>query len=295
MKYTILKGISDIGVAAAVSTMKGEGPWKDPGPAGHLAYEGLGQALLDSVIYINNNTKFSDSIFQSEYSKDSESLSSFSPDRMVRPCQSHTDRILKVTEDMGGMGVTGPTPEPEADGLVTNIPGMVLCVVTADCVPVALLDPVHKAVGMVHSGWKGTAAGISVNALQMMEKEYGTDPSDVVISIGPHICKNCYEVGEELIPRFEEYFSPEDIKSFFIPVQAHKSAGTTAVTQGKYLLNMSQAISSSLIREGVCPDHIHISSRCTLEDPDLNSYRRCRRNGEDFDGRNLSAIVLLDK
>ena len=276
MRYTIMEGIPETGIAAAVSTLKGAGPWKNEGPEGRLAYESLGKVLKDDVIHINNYGK------------------SLVPDRMVRPHQAHTDRVVKVTEDMGGLGVIRPWPGPDADGLISNVAGMVLCVITADCVPVALLDPVQKAIGMVHSGWKGTAAGISLNALKMMEREYGTDPKDVVISIGPHICGDCYEVGAELIPRFEKLFSPEDIDSFFIPLEDNENHDENRDDKpGKYLLNLSRAISISLVQEGVRPENIHVSSRCTFQDPDLNSYRRCRKNGEEFKEQNLSAIVLL--
>ena len=286
MRYISMEGINEISVARGICSLKGEGPWKDMGPAGYQAYMTLGQALAG------------------------EDREAFLPERMVRPCQEHTDRVLIADESLAGMGVVKETAKPAADGLISNIPGMVLCVITADCVPVALLDPVKKAIGLVHSGWKGTAGLISVRALEMMRDNYGTDPADVIVSIGAHICGKCYEVGPELIPRFQDHYSMEDIHSFFIAKEiaekTHKdkmpenkiSKGT--ITEGKmserndkYLLNMSRAISCSLIREGIRESKIHISDRCTFEDPELNSYRRDRKEGLPFTGRNLSALVLL--
>ena len=258
MRYIDMEGINETGMARGICSLKGEGPWKDTGPAGYQAYLGLGQALAG------------------------EDKPGLLPERMVRPCQEHTTRVLTADESLAGMGVVGKTPQPAADGLITNIPGLVLCVITADCVPVALLDPVKKAIGLVHSGWKGTAGLISARALQMMKDHYGTNPEDVIVSIGAHICGHCYEVGPELIPCFEEQFSNEEIRSFFEPKE-----------NDKYLLSMSRAISCSLVREGIKESKIHISDRCTLEDPELNSYRRDRKEGQPFTGRNLTALVLI--
>ena len=294
MRYISMEGINETSVARGICSLKGEGPWKDMGPAGYQAYMTLGQALAG------------------------EDREAFLPERMVRPCQEHTDRVLIADESLAGMGVVKETAKPAADGLISNIPGMVLCVITADCVPVALLDPVKKAIGLVHSGWKGTAGLISVRALEMMRDNYGTDPADVIVSIGAHICGKCYEVGPELIPRFQEHFSTEEIHSFFIPRKtpgkiarkipgkipertlskdkiAHEAMAEEKISErdDKYLLNMSRAISCSLIREGIRESKIHISDRCTFEDPELNSYRRDRKEGLPFKGRNLSALVLL--
>ena len=253
MSYIVTEGIRQTGIAEGVCMMKGEGPWKELSPESYRAYESLGRLLGGA-----------------------------DPANMVRPCQKHTSHILKVDASMGGMGVVRKAPEPAADGLITDLPGMVLCVITADCVPVTLVDPVRKTVGIVHSGWKGTASEISARALQMMTEEYGTDPSDVIISVGPHICGKCYEVGAELIPRFEENFSPEDVKSFFIPK-----------SNGKYLLDMSRAILCSLLKEGVSEKKVHVSPLCTYEDSNLYSYRRSMKAGEAFTRQNLSAVVLL--
>jgi len=243
--------VNDTGAAFGVSTFKGEGPWKGLTEETFQAYESLGR-FLDT-----------------------------DPQHMVRPEQKHTDLVLKVDESMGGQGVLKEEPRPAADGLITDVPGMALCVVTADCVPVALVDPVRKAIGLVHSGWRGTAACISLKALKMMEREYGTKPGDVIVWIGPYICGKCYEVGEELIPHFQEFYTKKEILSFF-----------KAKDNGKYLLDMVRAITLPLVREGISLANVYQSGLCTFENAYLNSYRRDGKSSIPCTGRNLTALVL---
>ena len=251
LKYIAMDPINQTGAAFGVSTIKGGGPWKELSEEGFKVYKSLSDLLHTDTQH------------------------------MVRPEQKHTDVVLKVEESMGGQGVIRELPKPAADGLITNIPGMALCVLTADCVPVALADPVHRAVGMVHSGWRGTKARISLRALEQMEKEYGTNPADVIVWIGPHICRDCYEVGPELITEFAKNFSEEETRSLFHPKD-----------DSHYLLDMSLAIRIPLIAKGVPEENIFMSGKCTFEDKTLNSYRRDLRDGREFSGRNLSAIVV---
>ena len=93
------------------------------------------------------------------------------------------------------------------DGLVTNVPHIVLGVQTADCFPVLLVDKKHRAVGAFHAGWRGTVKRIVEKGLGVMRRQYGTEPQDVYAVIGPGIEKCCYEVGEEVRSRFESQFA----------------------------------------------------------------------------------------
>lgn len=105
------------------------------------------------------------------------------------------------------------SPEPGrliGDGLITNVPGIALGIMTADCFPVLLVDRKNKAVGAFHAGWRGTAQRISEKGLGIMRHEFGTRPQDVWAAIGPGIQQCCYEVGEEVKSQFESQFAYAD-------------------------------------------------------------------------------------
>lgn len=102
------------------------------------------------------------------------------------------------------------SPEPghlTGDGLITNVPGITLAIMTADCFPVLLVDRKNKAVGAFHAGWRGTVRRIAEKGLGIMRHEFGTRPADVWVAIGPGIQQCCYEVGEEVKNQFESQFS----------------------------------------------------------------------------------------
>jgi len=122
----------------------------------------------------------------------------FSPDKCQSADQVHGSRVVAVTD------VTGKAPEaacsrvPEADALITDRPGVLLCLRLADCVPVLLYDPVRRAVGIAHAGWRGTVAGIAAATVQAMADTFGTRPADLVAGIGPSIGPCCYAVSRDL-------------------------------------------------------------------------------------------------
>ena len=103
--------------------------------------------------------------------------------------QTHTANVRVITEEDRGNGITKPRPYTDVDGMVTNVPGLVLATFYADCVPLYFVDPVHRAIGLSHSGWRGTAAKIGKVTVEKMNEEYGTDPKDIYSAIGPSICR----------------------------------------------------------------------------------------------------------
>ena len=201
-----------------------------------------------------------------------------SPDRMVRVAQKHTDNILIADESCAGQGVTAAAPEGYYDGIITNTPGLIISVVTADCVPVFVLDPVNNAAAVIHSSRVCTAAGISVKALDMMKREYGTKASDVKVLLGPYICGSCYEVGEEVLGDFDRLYTEEEKNSFI-----RKKRGD------KYCLDLGQAILLQLLKAGISQDRYMDTSLCTNHGSDFWSWRR---TGDKL-GRNVSGIMLL--
>ena len=90
------------------------------------------------------------------------------------------------------------------DAMITNLPGFAIGVRTADCIPILLYDPVNKAAGAVHSGWRGTVAKILRNVISKMSSTYGTQPAELLAVIGPGICVDCFQVGEEVALNFKE-------------------------------------------------------------------------------------------
>ena len=117
-------------------------------------------------------------------------------DGFVLAAQTHTTNVHKVTLDNRGEKLR------DVDGLITDVPGLCLVTSYADCVPLYFLDPVHRAIGLSHSGWRGTVGKIGKETLRKMQVEYGTDPKDVIAAIGPSICQDCYEVSEDVIDQF---------------------------------------------------------------------------------------------
>ena len=94
--------------------------------------------------------------------------------------------------------------------------GLVLATFYADCVPLYFVDPVHHAIGLSHSGWRGTVAKIGAVTVRKMQETYGTDPADVYAAIGPSICQECYEVSEDVILEFKKSFAPEALGKTFL-------------------------------------------------------------------------------
>lgn len=104
--------------------------------------------------------------------------------------------------------IASKNDKPEAgDGLITNIPGILLSVKIADCLPVMVVDPMHHAIGVFHAGWRGTVQRIVEKGIGEMRKHFGSCPADLVAVIGPGIGKCCYQVGDELIDQFDSQFA----------------------------------------------------------------------------------------
>jgi polyphenol oxidase len=118
--------------------------------------------------------------------------------RMVNLRQIHSDLIHHISEIPEGP-LTG-------DGMVTNVPGILLGILTADCLPVILVDPKRRAVGVFHAGWRGTAKRIVEKGVGEMHRWFGTDPGDLRAAIGPGIRECCYTVGPEVRSAFEAQF-----------------------------------------------------------------------------------------
>ncbi|MCR5793485.1 MAG: peptidoglycan editing factor PgeF [Lachnospiraceae bacterium] len=171
--------------------------------------------------------------------------------------QVHSTNVVRVGKEniLGSVSDTKQPPQKllqGVDGMITNEPGVTLVTFFADCVPLFFVDTKNRAIGLVHSGWRGTAGKIGAIALEKMRKEFGTDPKDVVAAIGPSICKDCYEVSEDLLEEFRVSFTMEQCKRIFQPKGNHK-----------YLLDLWKANEILISEAGVLPENISVSGVCT--------------------------------
>ena len=124
--------------------------------------------------------------------------------------QTHTTNIRHVTGEDRGKGILRPRDYTDVDGMITDEPGIVLSTFYADCVPLLFVDPVKKAVGLSHSGWKGTAGCMGRKTVEAMQEAFGSRPEDILAGIGPSICRDCYEVSKDVAEVFQALFA-EDI------------------------------------------------------------------------------------
>ena len=180
--------------------------------------------------------------------------------------QKHTNYVHVATceEDLGVATVGNFTLHRQfVDGIVTDIPDALLTVFGGDCPPVYIIDPVRKAAGLVHAGWKGTLSKIPQVAIAQMTVKFGCDPADMYAAIGPGVCKDCYEMGDEVYEAFAEQWSKEDADRVL-----------SRYLGGKYHLDLREANRLTLVRAGVPADRIAISNVCTMCNVDtFYSYR----------------------
>jgi polyphenol oxidase len=201
--------------------------------------------------------------------------------------------------------ISAPPAEPgnsrKGDVLATASPGLLLAIQTADCIPILLVDPRHRAVAAIHAGWRGTLARIAPKTLGRMQMEFSTKPADILAAIGPGIGQCCYEVGPDVVKEFAAQFS--QARSWFEgPFDALASGEDpnplpwlTMMPPGheppppRCHLDLKAANAALLIDAGVSPKNIFISDLCTSCHPDLFfSYRR-----EKTTGRMMSVIGII--
>lgn len=202
----------------------------------------------------------------------------FDWESIVTSDQTHTANVRVVTESDRGCGLTRSRPYQDVDGMITDVPGLVLATFYADCVPLYLVDPVKKAIGLSHSGWKGTVGKIGLATVCAMQREYGTDPRDLVTAIGPSICQDCYEVGGDVIGEFEKAFPKDRWDGLFYQKP-----------DGKYQLDLWEANRQIFLEAGVPEEKIILPGICTCCNPKfLFSHRASKgRRG------NLGAFLML--
>lgn len=211
---------------------------------GHLASMNLGMGRGDmEENVIKNHEIIADAI-------------GFSAKDIVKGHQTHTTNIRIATKADCGKGLYFPQEYTDVDGLVTNEPGIVLATYYADCVPLYIVDTKNRAIGLSHSGWRGTVGKMGKVTIEVMHKTYGTEPKDVVVCIGPSICQKCYEISEDVAKEFMNAF-PDNICDILI------NKGN-----GKYQLNLWKCNQLVFQEAGVDILNIHTTDICTCCNPD---------------------------
>jgi len=182
----------------------------------------------------------------------SEALRDFRP---VYLRQIHTD-IVRTPDP-------NTDESPEGDAWITDVPGFLLVIKTADCLPLLLADPRRRAVGAVHCGWRSTRLGIAAKAVQAMEERFGADPAAIIAALGPCIGTPCYEVGPEVAREFRDAGLPDVLRPH--PSDRERS-----------LLDIREANKRQLLKSGLGANHIVSLDLCTRCEPALHSWRRDR-------------------
>jgi YfiH family protein len=200
------------------------------------------------------------------------------PDRLMRVKQVHGNvvRILK----RGDATARASAERPDGDAIVSNEPGLALAVMVADCVPILVCDPVRGAAAAIHAGWRGTCARVAQAAIAAMQREFDSNPSDLIAAIGPSVGPADYEVGESLVVSFlESGHSQSSIDRWF------QRRG------GKLFLDLWAANIDQLIGAGIDAGDISLCGLSTVSRPDVfDSYR--------VDGENagrMSGIIVVPR
>lgn len=167
------------------------------------------------------------------------------PDRLAVMGQVH-GAVVRIADQPGQYA--------ETDGLLTSEPGLMLGVLTADCIPLILYDPMHAAGGVIHCGWRPLVAGIAENAVALMGETWGSDPADIIAILGPGAGVCCYEIGGE--------------------VAGQLSTDAVIERDGMLFGDLKHELSSRLHMSGVRGDHIEVSPDCTICDDRYFSHRR---------------------
>lgn len=193
--------------------------------------------------------------------------------------QVHGDRVAVVTEATAGAGALDPsTALPGTDAMVSNTPGVSLCVMTADCLPILIFDERLRAIGAVHAGWRGTLFKLPGKTLKVMSEVFGTDPADCRVALGPGIGPCCFQVGQEVLERFAQEM-PAEYSRFVVKKQTRE------------YIDLYRANSLNLQGIGVPAKNILVSSACTSCNSDrFFSYRA--EQGKT--GRMVAVIGLLE-
>jgi YfiH family protein len=200
-------------------------------------------------------------------------IQNYFPDmKFVVANQTHSDNISIISSFDSKGWDSQESAIRDCDALITNQKNLMLTILTADCVPILLFDPIRRVVSAIHAGWRGTEKKIVYKTIQKMKQKFGSNPKDIVAGVAPCIMRCCYEVDWEVAKNFVEY------KNAFDKIG------------DKYMLDLPYINREQLLEAGVKKENIELSNICTS--CQVDSYFSYRKEGG-CSGRFMSMIALI--
>ncbi len=199
---------------------------------------------------------------------------------VVISSQYHHKNIRIVTDDDRGKGIIREQDYEDIDGLITNRPGLALTTTHADCAPIYFYDPEHKVIGLAHAGWMGTSMDICGAMVRTMHQTFKTNPQELLVSIGPSICKDRYEVDL-------------DVKQIFDNLHVNIEEQITFRKEtNKYYLDIPKINQKLMMNQGVKLENIFLSDYCTMTNMNLFFSHRGHKGRR---GSNAAMMQLRSK
>ena len=238
----------------------------------HLSSLNLGFNLGDEREKVLENFRFLGSLFGAK------------PEDFVLTQQTHSVNVRRVGKEDRGKGIFRERNYTDVDALITNEEGVILTAFSADCVPILFYDKGHRAIASCHSGWRGTHGRILARVIEAMQREFSSKPEEIYIAIGPSICKNCYEVSEDVGEAFLEAFPA-------LREETKNASPIERVSEEKFHIDLWELNRIIALECFIPPENISISGYCTMERPDLFFSHRYSQGRRGVQG----AFISLNK
>ena len=216
----------------------------------HLSSLNLGFNLGDEREKVLENFRILGSLFEAK------------PEDFVLTQQTHSVNVRHVGREDRGKGIIRERDYTDVDALMTDEEGVILSAFSADCVPILFYDKGHRAIASCHSGWRGTHGRILARVIEAMQREFSSKPEEIYIAIGPSICKNCYEVSEDVGEAFLDAFPA-------LKEKAKNDSPIERVSKEKFHIDLWELNRWIALENSIPAENISVSGYCTMERPDL--------------------------
>ena len=216
----------------------------------HLSSLNLGFNLGDEREKVLENFRILGSLFEAK------------PEDFVLTQQTHSVNVRHVGREDRGKGIFRERDYTDVDALMTDEEGVILSAFSADCVPILFYDKGHRAIASCHSGWRGTHGKILARVIEAMQREFSSKPEEIYIAIGPSICKNCYEVSEDVGEAFLDAFPA-------LREMTKNASPIERVSEEKFHIDLWELNRWIALENSIPAENISVSGYCTMERPDL--------------------------
>ena len=238
----------------------------------HLSSLNLGFNLGDEKEKVLENFRILGSLFEAK------------PEDFVLTQQTHSVNVRHVGREDRGKGIFRERDYTDVDALMTDEEGVILSAFSADCVPILFYDKGHRAIASCHSGWRGTHGRILARVIEAMQREFSSKPEEIYIAIGPSICKNCYEVSEDVGEAFLDAFPA-------LREMTKNASPIERVSEEKFHIDLWELNRWIALENSIPAENISISGYCTMERPDLFFSHRYSQGRRGVQG----AFISLNK